>query len=122
MAARYGAYVPISVILGRGVVVVLPGHEWPFGRLSRRIEGLREHHRERLAEIERAVVRGCATTWEVAEAVSWARPFSAFTPRSLRSALAETSAHLVRLVEEGRVQRTADHPGRWTPERALTTP
>lgn len=101
--------------------VVLPGHEWPFDRLSRRIDGLREHHDARLAEIEQAVVRGCGTTWAVAEAVSWARPFSAFTPRSLRSALAETSAHLVRLAEGGRIGRTPGQPERWTPVPVRTT-
>ncbi|SEP48579.1 MBL fold metallo-hydrolase [Amycolatopsis saalfeldensis] len=90
--------------------VVLPGHEWPFDRLSRRLDVLREHHRERLEEIEHAVERGCDTVWKVAEAVSWAREFSAFTPRSLRSALAETSAHLVRLAGDGRIRRIE---GRW---------
>jgi glyoxylase-like metal-dependent hydrolase (beta-lactamase superfamily II) len=94
--------------------VVLPGHEWPFDRLSRRLDVLTEHHSERLAEIERAVVRGCDTVWKVAEAVSWAREFSAFTPRSLRSALAETSAHLVRLAGSGRIDRVQGGPERWT--------
>ena len=94
--------------------VVLPGHEWPFDRLSRRIDVLHEHHDRRLAEIEQAVEQGNTTTWEVAQAVSWARPFSAFTPRSLRSALAETSAHLARLAEDGRIRRTSGRPERWT--------
>jgi len=94
--------------------VVLPGHEWPFDRLSRRLDVLREHHRARLMEIEHAVVRGCDTVWQVAEAVSWAREFSAFTPRSLRSALAETSAHLLRLAVDGRIRRVLGRPERWT--------
>ena len=94
--------------------LVLPGHEWPFDRLSRRLDVLRAHHGERLAEIERAVVRGCDTVWRVAEAVSWAREFAAFTPRSLRSALAETSAHLMRLAEDGRIRRIRGRPERWT--------
>jgi len=95
--------------------VVLPGHEWPFDRLSLRLEVLRQHHGERLAEIEHAVRRGCDTVWQVAEAVSWARDFSAFTPRSLRSALAETSAHLMRLAEGGRIGRVRGRPERWIP-------
>lgn len=98
--------------------VVLPGHEWPFDRLSRRVDALREHHEQRLAEVEHAVVRGCETVWQVAEAVPWARAFSAFTPRSLRSALAETSAHLVRLAEGGRIRRVPGRPERWTPTRS----
>lgn len=98
--------------------VVLPGHEWPFDRLSSRVDVLLRHHRERLAEIEHAVVRGCDTVWKVAEAVSWAREFSAFTPRSLRSALGETAAHLVRLGEEGRIRHSRTRPERWVADQA----
>ncbi|MFD6279495.1 MBL fold metallo-hydrolase [Streptomyces sp. NPDC060209] len=94
--------------------VVLPGHEWPFDRVSRRLDVLCRHHDARLAEIECAVARGCDTVWEVAQAVSWARDFSAFTPRSMRSALAETSAHLMRLGGDGRIRRSGRHPERWT--------
>ncbi|MFB7992306.1 MBL fold metallo-hydrolase [Streptomyces sp. NPDC056002] len=94
--------------------MVLPGHEWPFDRLSRRLDVLRQHHDERLGEIERAVAKGCDTVWKVAEAVSWARDFSTFTPRSLRSALAETSAHLMRLGKRGWIKRSGIRPERWT--------
>ncbi|MFB4426346.1 MBL fold metallo-hydrolase [Streptomyces sp. QL37] len=94
--------------------VVLPGHEWPFDSVSHRADVLRRHHDDRLAEVESAVARGCGTVWEVAQAVSWARDFSAFTPRSMRSALAETSAHLMRLGEGGRIRRSGGQPERWT--------
>lgn len=94
--------------------VVLPGHEWPFDRPLHRLDALRRHHGDRLAEIEHAVAGGCDTVWKVAEAVSWARAFATFTPRSLRSALAETAAHLVRLSEAGRICRSQGRPQRWT--------
>jgi glyoxylase-like metal-dependent hydrolase (beta-lactamase superfamily II) len=93
--------------------LVLPGHEWPFDALPDRVAGLRAHHSARLVEIERAVEAGCDTVWAVAEAVTWARAFSAFTPRSLRSALAETAAHLVRLAGGGRIRHVAGDPDRW---------
>jgi glyoxylase-like metal-dependent hydrolase (beta-lactamase superfamily II) len=95
--------------------LALPGHEWSFDRLSSRLGALADHHEARLAEIEEAVRQGRATVWEVAQAVRWARPFSAFTPRSLRSALAETYSHLVRLSEQDRVVRHTGQPERWTP-------
>jgi glyoxylase-like metal-dependent hydrolase (beta-lactamase superfamily II) len=101
--------------------VVLPGHEWPFDRLPSRVAALREHHADRLAEVELAVVRGCGTVWEVAAAVSWAREFAAFTPRSLRSALAETGAHLTRLAAQGRIRRVDDRPERWAPSPGSDT-
>ncbi|MYW96228.1 MBL fold metallo-hydrolase [Amycolatopsis rubida] len=93
--------------------VVLPGHEWSFDRVSDRVGVLHEHHRDRLSEIEHAVAQGCDTVWKVASAVSWARDFSAFTPRSMRSALAETAAHLVRLAGSGRITRLPGTPGHW---------
>ena len=73
-----------------GSAVVLPGHEWPFDRLSRRLDVLRAHHRDRLAEIEQAVLNGCDTVWAVAEAVSCAvtatSPLPGFgTPKILPS-------------------------------------
>jgi glyoxylase-like metal-dependent hydrolase (beta-lactamase superfamily II) len=94
--------------------LVLPGHEWSFDRLSVRLDALRRHHEERLREVAAAVRAGRHTVWEVAGAISWARPFPAFTPRSLRSALAETYSHLVRLSEEGQLERRAGVPERWT--------
>ncbi|MER5437668.1 MBL fold metallo-hydrolase [Streptomyces sp. NPDC002790] len=97
----------------RDHTLVLPGHEWPFDRLSGRLDFLRQHHDERLAEIERAVALGHDTVWKVAESVSWARDFATFTPRSLRSALAETSAHLRRLGELGRIRCVGARPERW---------
>ena len=94
--------------------LVLPGHEWSFDRLGTRLDVLRRHHRERLREITGAVTAGRHTVWEVAETVSWARPFSALTPRSLRSAIAETYSHLVRLSEDRQLDRHPGTPERWT--------
>jgi hypothetical protein len=59
--------------------------------------------------------------WEVAKAVPWAREFSAFTPRSLRSVLAETSAHLMRLAADGWIRRVPGRPERWAPEQQPST-
>ncbi|XVV10192.1 MBL fold metallo-hydrolase [Actinoplanes sp. CA-131856] len=94
-------------------VTVLPGHEWPFDRLTDRLDTISAHHSARLAEIELAVRQGCGTVWEVAQAVTWARAFSDFTSRSLRSALAETYAHLVRLTAAGRLVQRPGPPDRW---------
>ncbi len=96
-------------------VTVLPGHEWPFDRLTDRLDAIDTHHRRRLAEIEQAVRQGCGTVWAVAKAVTWARGFDDFTPRSLRSALGETYAHLVRLSADGRLVQRAGPPERWAP-------
>ncbi|KPM54562.1 beta-lactamase [Frankia sp. R43] len=98
--------------------LALPGHEWSFDRLSHRLAVLEAHHRSRLDEIEQVVHDGAATVWEVSRSVRWARPFDSFTPRSLRSALAETYSHLVRLSEQGRLDRRLGCPERWTADGA----
>ncbi|MCK9903930.1 MBL fold metallo-hydrolase [Frankia sp. Cpl3] len=95
-------------------LLALPGHEWSFDRLSDRLAVLEVHHEARLREIEQVVREGRETVWEVARAVRWARPFDSFTPRSLRSALAETYSHLARLSEEKRLIRRTGRPERWT--------
>ncbi|BEL03734.1 MBL fold metallo-hydrolase [Actinoplanes sichuanensis] len=93
---------------------VLPGHEWTFDRLSERLDAIGAHHRTRLAEVEQAVRHGCGTVWEVAQAVTWARPFNTFTSRSLRSALGETYAHLQRLTADGRLTHRPGPPENWS--------
>ncbi|MFD4351233.1 MBL fold metallo-hydrolase [Nocardia sp. NPDC058518] len=83
--------------------LVLPGHEWPFDRLSDRLGVLSEHHAHRLGEIAQAVEQGAATVWEVANALRWSRPFDRFDARAQRQALGETYAHLHRLEHDGRL-------------------
>jgi glyoxylase-like metal-dependent hydrolase (beta-lactamase superfamily II) len=83
--------------------LVLPGHEWAFDRLDQRLDVLAKHHDERLAEVESVVRGGARTTWEVTCEVSWRRPFATLEPRARRSALGETSAHLIRLAALERI-------------------
>jgi glyoxylase-like metal-dependent hydrolase (beta-lactamase superfamily II) len=93
--------------------LVLPGHEWPFDQLDERLDVLAKHHDQRLAEVESVVMRGARTTWEVTCAVSWRRPFAALEPRARRSALGETSSHLIRLAALDRVTRGDGEPVTW---------
>jgi glyoxylase-like metal-dependent hydrolase (beta-lactamase superfamily II) len=90
--------------------LVLPGHEWVFDALGRRLDALVVHHDERLDQMEAAVRGGAATVWEVAQIVGWSRPFETLEGRARRSALGETSSHLYRLSQLGRLCRTDDNP------------
>ena len=94
-----------------------PGHEWSFDRMGQRRGSIVEHHATRLQEIDHAVRAGCTTVWEVANYVSWSRPFGGLNARGQRSALGETYAHLVRLTREGRAEELSGVPRRW---RAVT--
>jgi glyoxylase-like metal-dependent hydrolase (beta-lactamase superfamily II) len=98
-----------------GGLFALPGHEWGFGGLGRRAREIDEHHDERLAEMEAAVRAGGSTVWEVAQAVSWSRPFDDLSPRARRSAIGETYSHLYRLRETGALRLIDGLPERWAP-------
>jgi glyoxylase-like metal-dependent hydrolase (beta-lactamase superfamily II) len=92
-----------------------PGHEWSFDRIPTRIHEVQRHHASRLDEILAAVRAGARTTWEVAQTVTWSRPFETLNARGRRSALGETASHLVRLERMGLLQTTSDSQPGWTP-------
>ena len=81
---------------------VLPAHEYGFSGLPARIRQLHEHHRARLREIL-AVVAGAGgcTTVDVAESLTWSRPWDQNLGFVRRSAIGETYAHLVYLERRG---------------------
>ena len=82
-----------------------PGHEWAFDRIGARVDAVREHHGERLDEIRDAVAGGARTPWDVAQVVTWSRPFNTLNPRGMRSAIGETASHLIRLERAGHLAR-----------------
>lgn len=92
---------------------VLPAHEYRFSGLTARISQLQEHHRARLQEVMTviAVTPGC-TTAEVAERLTWSRPWDQNVGMIRRSALGETYAHLVHLERRGLIVNGAGSSGR----------
>ena len=93
---------------------VLPAHLWRFSPLALRVEELLVHHGERLEEVRALVAGGAGTTWEVARALTWSRPWSTFATRVKRAALGETLAHLVALQKKGLLVHQLGHPERWS--------
>ncbi|HEY5853532.1 MAG TPA: MBL fold metallo-hydrolase [Aldersonia sp.] len=102
----------------RDTTLVLPGHEWAFDRADARVATILAHHADRLDEIEAAVTAESETVWEVASAVSWARPFDQLAPRAQRQAIGETHSHLFRLAREGRASAISGDLLRWRPSRS----
>lgn len=87
--------------------VAFAGHREPIEDPAGRARELLEHHRRRLEETERALSPEPASGWEVS-----CRVFpSVVAPALRRFALAETLAHLERLVREARAERS-DEDGR----------
>ena len=100
---------------------VLPAHEYRFSGLPARIRQLHEHHRDRLREILGIVAgAGGCTTVDIAERLSWSRPWDQNLGFVRRSAIGETYAHLVHLERRGMIANaSAARPagGAWRARR-----
>ncbi|MCD0449532.1 MBL fold metallo-hydrolase [Actinocorallia sp. API 0066] len=100
---------------------VLPAHEYRFAGLDERVGVLLAHHEERLGEILAVIAGGTEppTAWELAQELTWSRPWARIQPFMRRTAMLETLAHLVVLEKAGRAARTGTgEPVRW----AVVTP
>ncbi len=87
---------------------VLPAHEYRFTGLGERVANLLTHHQARLAEIELAVAaQPGASTWRVAEMLTWSRGWERTTGMTRRAAVSETLAHLVHLRSQQRAVNDA---------------
>lgn len=80
---------------------VCPAHEYRFTGLAERARELKQHHRERSAEIVASVGDVPHTVWDIAAKTTWSRPWASFDGVNLRAALGETSAHVDHLVDHG---------------------
>lgn len=95
---------------------ILPAHEYRFRGLGSRLDALAAHHTERLNELGAAVrSHPGATAWELCTALSWSRPWEAFSPQSQRFALGETLAHLILMRARDEVLGLPSRPVRWYP-------
>lgn len=92
----------LAMVGGLGAKVALPGHRSIITDVAGRAEEIRHHHGERLDQMAAATrtAAGGATAWEVCEQIF--RP-ATLTIHQVRFAMAETLAHLVYLVEQGRL-------------------
>jgi len=91
------------------VRVVLPGHRDPFTRFRERIDELKEHHRERAAEIMSELKDGGKGIYEVASRITWsvvdADSWDSAPDLQKLMATGETFAHLKYLEASGAVRR-----------------
>lgn len=88
------------------VAEVLPAHEYRFRGLPERVEGLLRHHEQRLDEVVSVVrARPGVTAWQIAQELTWSRPWDTIPPFLRRSAAGETLAHLI-VAQARRLVRT----------------
>lgn len=89
---KVGAYQPDEV---------LPAHEHRFVDLAGRIAELHHHHETRFAEVLAAIADGVTTTWDIAQRMSWSRPWQEIQGFMRRAAVSEASSHLRALQHRG---------------------
>ena len=111
----------LAKVAALDTALALPAHEETIDDLPERCRVIAEHHEHRLHEALVAidsVVGVPPSAAQIAERVTWHRPYSTFSMMKKRSAIGETLAHLDLLREDGRVlmQQAEDGTVRW--ERA----
>lgn len=95
---------------------VLPAHEHRFVGLARRVAELKAHHEERLEEVLAVMATGATTAWEIAERMTWSRPWDRIQGFMRRMAVTEIFSHLRLLERRGVLRQVGTDPLRW--ERA----
>lgn len=89
------------------VDLILPGHGKPFTGVAERIDYLKHHHHDRLEELYGLVAKGHTSLIDVARNASWRYPnWDDWTLDQKFYSLGETFAHLIYLVNEGRITMT----------------
>jgi len=90
------------------VELVLPAHRSSWHEHRKRIQELKEHHKVRLEEAMAALKEGDKTAYQVAPYITWkieAKEWKDFPIVQQWFAMGETIAHLVYLLERGKVKR-----------------
>ena len=88
---------------------LLPAHGPTGGRTHRRVDELMAHHERRLAEMLSVLPATGATSYDVANQVTWTsrhRKFADLDPFNQMLAVMETALHLELLLHRGAVTRT----------------
>jgi glyoxylase-like metal-dependent hydrolase (beta-lactamase superfamily II) len=93
---------------------VLPAHEYRFTDLRRRLEELRQHHRDRFAEVVAILSGGPHTAWDVASRMQWSRQWDDIAGFMRRAAVGETVSHLRALEIDGVVRVEDGEPALWS--------
>lgn len=93
---------------------MLPGHEDQM-LVAPRAREILQHHSIQLRHAARLVSDGHGTVREVAEMMSWSRPWSELSPQDRLAAISESFSHLEALVRRGCLSRHGNGLVRWQP-------
>jgi glyoxylase-like metal-dependent hydrolase (beta-lactamase superfamily II) len=92
---------------------VLPAHEYRFTDLHRRLEELRQHHRERFNEVIAILRDGPHTAWDIAAHMKWSRSWDDIAGFMRRAAVGEAVSHLRVLELDGLIRVEEGEPALW---------
>ena len=101
----------LDKVYGLKVDLTLPGHRRLIDNHQARIDELKRHHSERLAEILSILQKGAANAYQVASQMTWdidSESWEAFPVAQKWFATGEAIAHLRYLEEEGKLVRRLD--------------
>lgn len=89
------------------VDLILPGHGDPFTGVAERVDYLKAHHKARLEELYTLVAEGHTSIIDIARSASWKHDnWDGWTMDQKFYSLGETFAHLIYLVNDGRITLT----------------
>lgn len=89
------------------VDLILPGHGNPFTGVAARVDYMKQHHFERLEELYQLVAEGHTSLIDIARSAQWKHAnWDGWTLDQKFYSLGETFAHLIYLVNEGRITMT----------------
>ncbi len=111
----------LDKVAGYDTDEVLPAHEYRFTDLQGRVGELLKHHHERFGEVIEAIRSGKDTTWLIASAMTWSRPWEQIRGWMRRAATGETLAHLTYLKNQGVLEEREGQPSRWVISEASVT-
>ena len=93
---------------------VLPAHEYRFTDLHRRLEELRQHHRDRFNEVIAILRDGPHSAWDIAAHMQWSRKWDDIAGFMRRAAVGEAVSHLRVLELDGRIRVEEGEPALWS--------
>jgi glyoxylase-like metal-dependent hydrolase (beta-lactamase superfamily II) len=103
----------LARLRGLDAAEVLPAHEHRFTGLEHRLAEIDAVHQGRIAEVLAGLRAGASTVWELADHVTWHRPFRNLRGVALQNAVTDTFGCLAALVATGAARLDDGAPARW---------
>ena len=86
------------------VSIALPGHEFPFAELRKRLDDIMAHHEKRVSEVEHLVQSGVSNPQKIAANIGWGPgPWNGLSPHIKALALREVLSYTLFLRDDAKI-------------------